>query len=75
VFGTGRSRFNKAKRDEPLSHTLTGRSTKTVRFKAALFSLSSIKRFIGVPEPAVFVGVAIGEVTENHEKVSLRMAQ
>jgi hypothetical protein len=75
VLGTGCSSFNKTECNEPLSHALARRCAEAVCLKAALFSLSSIKRFVGVPEPAVFVGVAVGEVAENHEKVSLRMAQ
>jgi hypothetical protein len=75
VLWTGRSRFNKAKCDESFSHTLTRRCAEAVCLEATLFPLSSIKRFVGVPEPTVFVGMAVREMTEHHEKISLRMAQ
>ena len=75
VLGAGSSCFNETKRNEPLSHALARRCAKAICLEAALFSLPCIKRFVGVPEPAVFVGVAVGEMAENHEKVSLRMAQ
>lgn len=67
--------FDKIKLCESLSHALAGRCPEPIRLKTSFFPLSSIKRFVGVPEPAVFVGVAIGEVAENHEKISLCMAQ
>lgn len=60
----GRSLFclNKAKLGESLSHALARRSAETERLKAALLTFACIERFIRVPEPAVFIRKAVGEM-------------
>jgi hypothetical protein len=67
VLGSGpaavlrRSLFglDEAESDEPFPYAFAGRCTETVCFEAALLALACIERFVGMPEPAVLVGVSI----------------
>lgn len=63
--------FYKAKLDESLSHALARRSAETVCLEAALLAFACIERFVGMPEPAILIGISIREVTERDKKISL----
>ena len=69
----GRSLFclDKAKLGESLSHALARRSAEAIRLEAALLTFACIERFIGMPEPAILIREAVGEMAENYEKVAL----
>ncbi len=51
--------FDESELDEPLPHALTGRRAKAVRFKTMLLAVARVERFVGVPEPAVFLCVSV----------------
>lgn len=57
--------------DKLLSGALTGRIAEAIRFEATLLALACIERFVGMPEPAVLVGIPVGEVAKCNEKISL----
>ena len=52
-------RLDKAERHESLADAFAGRCTETVCFEAALLAFACIERFVGMPEPAVLVGISI----------------
>ena len=69
----GRSLFclNQVECREPLPHALTRRGAESISLEAVFFAFACIKRFVGMPEPTVLIGMPIGEMVEHHKKVAL----
>ena len=67
--------FDKAQGNKFLSAALAGCITEAVSLEASLFVVTRFKTLIGMPEPAVLIGMPVGKVAEHQEEVTLRMCE